>query len=127
MAKRKTYQKDENGNSILGTQHGIQITRPWNKEMYDHNDTVSYQMKDNIEKALNTLHLESEEDALRSISKHVCAYGFGMGYDAEQILERTLMELERAENFWLHEEYPDLVIKGFVPEIEQGFVGYDKL
>ena len=29
-------------------QYGIEITKPWSKEMYDHNDMVSEEMKKNI-------------------------------------------------------------------------------
>mgnify|MGYP003123444484 CR=1 FL=1 len=29
-------------------QYGIEITKPWSKEMYDHNDIVSEEMKKNI-------------------------------------------------------------------------------
>ena len=29
-------------------QYGIEITKPWSREMYDHNDIVSEEMKKNI-------------------------------------------------------------------------------
>jgi hypothetical protein len=36
-------------------QYGIEITKPWSKEMYDHNDIVSEEMKKNIIKKWDTI------------------------------------------------------------------------
>ena len=126
MARTK-YPRDEKNRAILGTQHGVTITRPWNNEMYDHNDYVQTVMKAHIRHALKEINVHEEEEALRQLSKHICGYGFGMGYDPEQILERTLTELERAENWWLNQNYQDMVDEEFVPALEIGFVGFDKL
>jgi len=136
MARRK-YEKDQNGNSILGKQYGVTVTRPWSKEMYDHNDDVAATMKNNIFEALTEIYdtfeinaegwLTGDEDSLREISKFICYYSFGDGYDTNDIYERTCEELERMENYQLHEQYPDMVKAGFVRPEEVGFVGYDKL
>ena len=112
MARRK-YEKDHDGNSILGEQFGITVTRPWSKEMYDHNDDIASTMKD--------------EDSLRELSKHICYYSFGAGYDTDDIYLETCKSLDQMENFQLHENYEDMVKDGFVKKEETGFVGYDKL
>ena len=129
MARTK-YQKDANGNSILGTQHGITVTRPWNKEMYDHNDEVAEKMKDLIQSELdrlNPVENPENEDRFRVLAKFICAYGYGAGYPLDAMVEDTNRRLEQAENYWLHQEYPYMVKEGFCPELEVGFVGYDKL
>ena len=71
MARRK-YEKDQNGNSILGEQFGITVTRPWSREMYDHNDDIASTMKNNIFEALNEVKDSEDEDSLRKLSKHIC-------------------------------------------------------
>jgi hypothetical protein len=39
---------------ILGQKYGVTITKPWSKEMYEHNDTVADFMKENIFTALTS-------------------------------------------------------------------------
>ena len=39
---------------ILGEKYGVTITKPWSKEMYEHNDTVADFMKENIFTALTS-------------------------------------------------------------------------
>ena len=45
-------------------QYGIEITKPWSKEMYDHNDIVSEEMKKNIIKKWDTIvkRLDMDQD-----------------------------------------------------------------
>ena len=126
MTRRK-YEKDQNGNSILGEQFGITVTRPWSKEMYDHNDDIASTMKNNIFEALNEVKDSEDEDSLRELSKHICYYSFGAGYDTDDIYLETCKSLDQMENFQLHENYEDMVKDGFVKKEETGFVGYDKL
>ena len=38
---------------VLDVKYGIQVTRPWNAEMYDHNDKVATLMKAELKLALN--------------------------------------------------------------------------
>jgi len=131
------YKKDEKGRTILGEQFGITVTRPWSQEMYNHNDDVAATMKNNIFEALTEIYdtfeintegtLTGDEDSLRELSKFICYYGFGDGYDTTDIYERTCEELERMQNYQLHEQYSNMVKAGFVRPEEIGFVGYDKL
>ena len=109
---------------VLNTKYGIQITKPWSNEMYDHNDKVADLMKAEI---LIKLHLATEtddEELLRKVSSVVCPTGYGSGYEFEDIYNETLRELENVQNFWLNEEYPYGVSKGIVPEVKLEFIGY---
>ena len=45
--------------------YGIEITKPWSKEMYDHNDKISEVVKTNIEVALFEIFRDRDEEALR--------------------------------------------------------------
>lgn len=104
--------------------YGIEITKPWSKEMYDHNDKVSEIVKQNIERALFEIFKDEDEKLLRKISKHICAHGFGDGYSFNDIYNATMDDLDRAENYWLNDIYDDMISDGFVPKLDEFFIGY---
>lgn len=113
-------------------QHGITITKPWSKEMYDHNDVVSAEMKKHIKVALDMAMTTfsddpecicSKSDHLYIIAKELCAYGWN-NYSAEDIYNEAVEELKRVQNYWLNDVYPYLQAWGYVPALSTGFVGY---
>ena len=109
---------------VLGEQYGVTITRPFSKEMYAHNDKVVALMKENITKAIKNRKWTTEE--LNEMTKSITAYTFGM-MTREEIREEMLAEVDRLQAWWLAQEYPTLVEKGFCKEVEFGIVGFDKL
>jgi len=111
---------------VLGTMYGIQITKPWNNEMYEHNDLVAEEMKENLFQAINEAYQKDDETSLREIGKSLLAYGFGQGYDLDEIHAEICRELDMVQNYWLNEEYPYLVKKGYVKNTKMNFIGYDK-
>ena len=109
----------------LGTEYGIQITRPWNPQMYLHNAVVAENMKTAILEALNKSYLEKDESTLRTIAKAICSYGHGYGYEMSGIYDDALRQLDMMQNHYLHEwVWPDLVGEGLVQDIPVKFVGY---
>jgi hypothetical protein len=108
----------------LGTKYGINITKPWNQDMYTHNEKIGEIMKTNIKKALIKAYSEDDEKSLREISKAVVAHGYGSGYGVNEIYDETILGIENSENYWLNGEYPDLVRDGYVPELLEDMVGY---
>lgn len=104
--------------------YGIEITKPWSKEMYDHNDKISEIVKQNIETSLFEIFKDGDEKSLRKISKHICAHGFGEGYSFNDIYDETMNDLDRAENYWLNEIYDGIVSDGFAPKLDEFFIGY---
>lgn len=110
---------------VLGMEYGIEITRPWNTKMYEHNERVAVNMKTAIAEALNGAFNEKDEPRLRTIAKAICSYGHGAGYEMSGIYEDARRQLEMAQNHWLHEWcWPDLVKAGLVQDIPVKFVGY---
>lgn len=105
---------------------GIRVTKPWNKSMYDHNDKVAYEMKENILYEINAAYKDEEIGILRELGKHVCAYGFSADYDIDELHEEICRELDIVQNYWLNEVYPDMVKDGLVIPIKNNFVGYSK-
>jgi len=106
--------------------YGIKITKPWNNEMYNHNDKVADVMKIELENALDVIIESGNEDNLRDISKAICYCGFGSGFDFDDIAEQTKDELDKLQNYQLAEDLPWFVKKGFINNPQYGFVGYGK-
>tara|TARA_B110000977_G_scaffold199566_1_gene287316 strand:- start:2696 stop:3031 length:336 start_codon:yes stop_codon:yes gene_type:complete len=109
---------------VIETKYEIQITKPWNAEMYDHNDKVADLMKAELKLALNRAMKTEDEDLLRQVASVVCPSGYGFGFEMEDIYNETLRELEMVQNYWLREEYPWGVSKGLIPSVELEFIGY---
>ena len=70
-------------------QYGIEITKPWSKDMYEHNEKVSEEMKQNIhakwcaliykiDKDLDWSEIE-EDTSIVKLQKGVCFSGYGDG------------------------------------------------
>ena len=109
---------------VIGEKYGIQITKPWNNEMYDHNDMVADLMKAELRLALNNAMKSENEELLREVASVIEPSGYGYGFDMEGIYKDALNGLENVQNYWLNEEYPYGVKKGIVPPIGVEFVGY---
>lgn len=110
---------------VLGKKYGIEITRPWSSEMYDHNDEVADEMKKLIGESLQIMYALGMPDKLRELCKYICYYSMSDVYTDEEVYTEACTELERIANFSLNDIWPDLVEDGFVKDLETGFVGYD--
>lgn len=109
---------------VLGTKYGIEITRPWNKEMYDHNDKVADLMKAELRLALKKSFKQENEELLREVASVIDPCGYGIGFELEDIYNDALKNLDMVQNYWLNEEYPYGVKKGIIPSVELEFIGY---
>ena len=115
---------------------GIEITKPWSREMYDHNDAVAevvrFEVKELLDAALcNFLEdFDLTEDALAlpwdeasgdlvGIQTAVTCYGFGSGYTVERVLDIVERELEDAPLYRLKDIAEELGL-----HLEKGFVGF---
>ena len=125
-------------------EYGIQITKPWSREMYDHNDEVAEQVKAKVHTlwatAFNECELSQETDEddfyeaeflemdwentaseeMIRIQTAVTCYGFGFGYSIGQVAETVEDEIEEAAYFRLKEIAEELDIV-----LEKGFVGFN--
>ncbi len=102
----------------------IQITKPWNKEMYDHNEGVSELMKDELSKKLLEAYASDNEDTMRNIGEIINPIQYGHGYNYHDIFDDLMKNIPDLQNFWLNEEYPYGVEKGIVSKIKYEFIGY---
>jgi hypothetical protein len=115
---------------------GITITKPWSKEMYDHNDAVADLVRNEVEALwiaelmkfqeatgesfMSDVEWISAPEALKDIQTAVTCYGFGYGYDVAAVAEIVMQELEDAPYFRLKDIVEDLGLK-----LEKGFVGFN--
>ncbi len=119
------------------TKYGLQITKPFSKAMYAHNDGVANEMRANIieqwEKLISKLspkNMEWSEMSLYSkdiakLQEGICSTGFGDGYTLEMVDKEFRNELETMANWQLHENYSYLCFEGLVERTTLMMVGFD--
>ena len=116
--------------------YGIEIVKPWSKEMYDHNEMVAEAVRILVtqrwENELNAFEEtlgEFAEDvewiseapkSLKDIQRAITCYGFGYGYDVERVSRIVEQELEDAPLYRLNEIAADLEL-----DLKVGFVGFN--
>ena len=116
-------------------QYGIQITKPWSKEMYDHNDIVSEEMKKNIIKKWDTIvkrldmdqdwSLLSDDSEIVKLQKGICYSGYGDGFTLEDVDEEFRSEVENMPNYQLHETYSYLAFERILPRTSFMLIGFE--
>ncbi len=119
-------------------QYGIEITKPFSKDMYSHNDTVAEEMKRNI---LSEIHLaysqamgdiaanggsDAGEKRLRKIVQTIEGYSYGDGYELDDIKNNGINTLANIANWSLHQEYGYLCSEEIVPKLRMKMLGFDK-
>jgi hypothetical protein len=123
---------------VAKVEYGIQIVKPWSKEMYAHNEEVAQVVVDAVnslwQAAMINLALEFDdpEDMLDAqfeyqatpemieIQRAVTCYGFGFGYTVLDVSVRVEDELDNAPLYRLKEIAEELEI-----ELEKGFIGFN--
>ena len=125
----------------IKTQYGIQIVKPWSKEMYAHNEVVaevvrstvwdmwsiaiaqfeqSCESDEDVELEVLDLDWECVSDRMIEIQRAITCYGFGSGYDVSRVSDQVLQELDNAPLFRLKEIAEELELK-----LEQEFIGFN--
>ena len=118
--------------------YGIEITKPFSKAMYAHNDGVANEMRANIiekwEKLIEELGAINMETPWNLIAKYtdlvklqegICSTGFGDGYTLEMVDKEFRNELETMANWQLHENYSYLCFEDLVERTTLMMVGFD--
>ena len=105
--------------------YGIEITKPFSTEMYNHNDTVATEMKANLKTILDKALKEENEDLIRKIILSFTGYGYGDGYDLQDIYNDGIYTIHNAANWQMHEEYSYLCFENLVPRTRFMMVGFD--
>ena len=90
--------------------HGIEIIKPWSKEMYDYNESIKAIMINEIKFSISAL--RDEETAQNN--------GMEVGWvvtDLENIQSDMLNNTENMENYWLAQIWDELIEADFVQPI----------
>ena len=117
--------------------YGIEITKPFSKEMYDHNNQVAKDMRVNVEYEIRDAYrratgevaanggMDKGEKDLRSLVEAFTGYHYGEGYELLDVRDQGIEALNSCANWQLHEEYSYLCFKGIVPRTHYMMVGFD--
>ena len=115
--------------------YGIEITKPFSKEMYDHNDMVAKEMKENILKQWNALicniHRDTDwedfgdDETAVKLQKLVCYSGYGSGYTLGDVNDEFKNELDMMQNWQLHEQYSYGCFERLLPRTKYMMIGFD--
>jgi len=110
---------------VIGQKYGVQITKPWNQQMYDWNDEVAKLIKIDLYKSLEKFYNNSDKVGMNKIASSFGA-SYGHGYDIETTFDGIFNDLKDIQNYQLNEELEWLVKNGLVKKPKYEFVGYDK-
>ena len=115
--------------------YGIEITKPFSKEMYDHNDMVAKEMRLNIFKQWNALihgfdmDIDWEDfgdnESVVKLQKLVCYSGYGSGYTLGDVNNEFKNELDMMANWQLHEQYSYGSFERLLPRTKYMMIGFD--
>jgi|TARA_B110001469_G_C9392241_1_gene202322 uncharacterized protein (UPF0335 family) len=112
---------------VIGTKYGIEITRPWNNEMYDHNDKVAQLLKIQLRNKLESVYKNGKctKDELNEVSS-IFSYKYGDGFDVKSMYSEIIREVEDLQNYQLAEDIEWYVKRNLIVTPKIGFVGYGK-
>jgi hypothetical protein len=112
---------------IIGEDQGIVITKPFSKEMYDHNDKVREMQNEAVITAMTKIKEAEDFDLMSKMGKSCSGYGYGDGYDLQDIFEDAIQNVETCANNWMREDiWPDFLKEGLVQPLDIDYVGYKK-
>ena len=107
-------------------EYGIEITKPWSIEMYDHNETLGEKLRIELMETLDKIVKYQDEGELRKFSKAICYSSFGEGYSYDDIIKETQKDIETIPNFQLNEDFDYLEEQGYIKKQPKRFIGYGK-
>ena len=93
--------------------YGIEIKKPWSKEMYDFNDNLRAYYEEQIIEFINTLETPNQ---CQEIAKIVNPYGYGQGldHDVEYMKEDMISNVKTEGNWWIKDVVTEMVAKEMI-------------
>ena len=107
-------------------EYGIEITKPWSREMYDHNEELGEKFRIELMETLDRVVKLNDETELRKLSKAICYSSFGEGYSYDDIVNETRLDIETLANFQMNEDLDWYINNGYIQQPEKRFIGYGK-
>ena len=109
---------------VLGEKYGVTITRPWNAEMYKHNDTVREKMISNITNGLKKAYEAKDFDKLNIFSRALEGSIYGDSYRMSEMYRHLSQTAENAASWLLNQEYGYLVHFELVEPVDVELIGF---
>ena len=110
---------------VTGTKYGIEITKPWNGKMYEHNDLVAKLIKIDLYNKLKEFYDNGDVKGMNKIASTL-GPSYGEGYDIHSMYDSIYDDIVQSQNYTLNDELKWMVKDGLIKEPKYGFVGYDK-
>ena len=107
-------------------EYGIEITKPWSTEMYNHNEELGEKLRIELMETLDRIVKYKGEIELRKFSKVICYSSFGEGFTLDDIVSETREQIEVIPNFQLNEDFNYLEEQGYIKKQPKRFIGYGK-
>lgn len=109
---------------ILGEKYGVTITRPWNTEMYKHNDVVREKMIANITEGITKAYEARDFDKLNIFWGALRGSRYGSGFRLSEVYRQLIDEAENAAYWLLNQEYGYLVHLELVEPVDVELIGF---
>ena len=110
---------------VIGTEYGIEITKPWNEKMYEHNDLVAKLIKVELSNKLEELYKGGDMGELNKFAKAI-GTGYGFGFDLDSMYKGICADLEYLPNYQMEQDLDYYVKNGFISKPKFDFIGYEK-
>ena len=114
MSKKTTYE------------YGIEITKPWSREMYAFNEITSNKLKELILEGLDKVYNSGTHEEFYAVAETISWYKFGDGFEISDVYDEAKREIELLSNFQLNDTFEELLEKGFVKDYEHRIIGFNK-
>lgn len=112
---------------VIGVEFGIEITKPWNNEMYDHNDKVAELLKIELRNKLESIYKDGNcSKSELNVFAGTVGSKYGSGFDVTTMYPEIIKELDWIQNYQLAEDIEWYVKKNLIKQPKIGFVGYTK-
>ena len=112
--------------------YGIQITKPFSKTMYDHNEICAKEMRFNIKDAWHNEAIKfmgddewPTEGKIVGIQGGLMSVGYGDGYTINEVERDFYSELDNMADWQLHENYSYMCFKEMVPRTAFMMLGFE--
>ena len=106
--------------------YGIQITKPWSNEMYEHNDKVAKLIKIDLFNTLKVLYRSNPtKDELNEFVSAIGGIRYGDGYNVDDLYDEIYQQIVDTPNYILNDEYDYLIDKEYIEKPKYEFIGYD--
>jgi hypothetical protein len=116
--------KDMTKYKIIGEKYGVTITKPWNTEMYKHNDTVKEKMIDSIREGITKAYEAGNRDTLNIFARAIQGPTYHKSFTLSKIFEELMQSAEYIQSWLLNQEYAYLVHLELVEPTEMELLGF---